>query len=76
MKFVISIAAVIGFLMAWAVYDIDVKRHPAAPPPAGCRAPTQEGDLAIITVALRGGELIAECSYATTRVAKPKTKGG
>ncbi len=73
-------AAIVMTLMTWFAIDSGRLNHTEAkaqpPAPAfGCRAPAVEGDLAIITVTVRAGELVAECQYATARPSKPR-KGG
>lgn len=75
MKLVLIVVAVIGGLMALAVYDMGEAAKAKAQTPFGCRAPTTEGDIAVVTFSLRSGEIVGECHYATARPSKLK-KGG
>ena len=77
-----AVEAAVAAVVAVAVVAIGVKLFNVGEatdantrPHFGCRAPTQEGEFAIITVTVRSGELVAECSYAGTRPSIPKKKG-
>ena len=72
MKLVLTAVAVLSGLVALAVYDMGEAAKAKAQTPFGCRAPTTEGDIAVVTFSLRSGEIVAECHYATTRPTKPR----
>ena len=75
MKFVLALTLPLTLLVGVAVYDMGEAARAKTKPPFGCRAPSTEGDLAIITITVRSGELVAECQHATTRPSKLR-KGG
>lgn len=75
MKLVLATIAVLSGLVALAVYDMSEAAKAKTHTPFSCRAPTIEGDIAVVTFSLRSGEIVAECHYATTRPSKTR-KGG
>lgn len=77
MKAAIIISAIFALLLVLAVQDLGTGAKRASPPPLfGCRAPTAEGEITMITIDVRAGKLVGECDYASTRQSKPKRKGG
>lgn len=75
MKLVLAFTMLVAALMALAIYDHEGARPAQAPSLFDCRAPTVEGELTMITVDVRAGQLVGRCQYASTRPSKPK-KGG
>lgn len=77
MKLVFVFAAAISALMVLAVYDLGTARRVITPAPSlfQCRVPGAEGEITVITIGVRRGELVGSCEYAATRASKPK-KGG
>ena len=77
MKAALFVAAVVAGLMAVFIFDSHqaAVRNGGAATLFGCRAPAVEGEITIITIDVRAGQLVGVCQYAATRPSKPK-KGG
>lgn len=67
MKFVVALIVPLALLVGVAVYDMGEAAKAKAKAQFGCRAPTAEGDVAVVTFSLRSGDIVAECHYATAR---------
>ena len=74
MKFALAVGALFGAMLFFAAYDMGRPSKAAAP--GQCKAPADEGDITMITIDVRAGQLFIDCQYGTARRPKPKTKGG